>query len=295
MLKYIKRIIILTVIALLLLPAIGFGQGFSYFSRGLTTKKEPLAEPIIAQETTGKETVVQQPIVQETEVEKVNDHENKTQEEEGQAPDSESKTETGKVAYLTFDDGPSSKVTPQILEILKQYDLKATFFVIGKNAEKYPQVLKQVQAEGHLICNHTYSHDYKKIYSGPKGFLNDLQKGNQVLQGLLGESYQSKIIRFPGGSFEKKKQAIRQAVKKQGYEYIDWNALNGDSEGHNVPASKLIRRIKETTTNKDKAVILMHDTNAKQTTVDALPAIIEYLQAEGYVFKTLEDYDFSVK
>lgn len=196
-------------------------------------------------------------------------------------------TKSEKEAFLTFDDGPTSKITPQILKILDEYDVKASFFVIGKNAEKYPDLIKEEKAKGHFIANHTYSHDYDYIYKNTGNFIKDLEKTSEVLSSILGK-YDSKIIRFPGGSFGKKRAAYRDAVKNAGYTYIDWNALNGDAEAQNVPVATLIKNIKETTKGKKHIVILMHDAATKQTTVDALPEILEYLKSEGYVFKTID-------
>jgi peptidoglycan/xylan/chitin deacetylase (PgdA/CDA1 family) len=207
------------------------------------------------------------------------------------------KIQTGpsKVAYLTFDDGPSPSVTPQVLEILRQYDIKASFFVIGQMAEGHPEIVRQIREEGHFVGNHTYSHNYRAIYAEPESFWTDVLQGEAVLQSILGEDFQTRIIRFPAGSFGNNKQPFREYVLDQGYHYIDWNALNGDAEAQNVPAAKLLQRIKETTRNKDRAIILMHDSSTKSTTVEALPEIIEYLQAQGYVFQTLEHYTFSHK
>lgn len=196
-----------------------------------------------------------------------------------------------KTAYLTFDDGPSPLVTPKILEILKQHEIKATFFVIGKLAEQNPELVSRIREEGHYICNHTYSHNYKLIYSSPDNFMADVARCEEVLKSILGEDFETCMLRFPGGSFGKKRQLFRERVKEEGYISIDWNALNGDAEALNLPADQLLKRIKETTKNNDNAVVLMHDGNTKKTTAEALPDIIEYLESEGYAFKTLENYE----
>lgn len=190
-----------------------------------------------------------------------------------------------KAAYLTFDDGPSAN-TPQILDILKKYNIKATFFVIGKMANENKEMLKREKAEGHTIGNHTYTHDYKYIYVDPKNFIADLDKNNEVISSILG-GYTTKIIRFPGGSFGDKRAAYREAAEKAGYHYVDWNALNGDAEAALVPVDKLIVRLKTTVGNQEHVVILMHDAPGKTTTIQALPNIIEYLKSLGYEFRTL--------
>lgn len=197
-----------------------------------------------------------------------------------------------KIAYLTFDDGPSPLVTPQVLEILRKYNIKASFFVIGRQAENYPEIVRKTRKDGHFIGNHTYSHNYQFLYAGPENFWSDVLQGEAVLYTILGDDFNPRIIRFPAGSFGRDKEAFRDCVLSHGYHYIDWNALNGDAEARNVPADRLVQRLKETTGNQDTAIILMHDSNTKKSTVEALPEIIEYLQARGYVFKTLDDYDF---
>lgn len=203
--------------------------------------------------------------------------------------DEESKS-TGRIAYLTFDDGPSMVVTPQILDILREYDIKATFFVIGSMAEKYPEILKKTYVEGHIIGNHSYSHNYGYIYKNSSNYFTDLNKANIVLKSILGQDFQTNIIRFPGGSFGKKKSSIVKEVKKAGYNYFDWNALNGDAEGVNLSKETLISRFKETVKNKKELIILMHDTDSKITTVESLREIIDYLINKGYIFSTLDDY-----
>jgi peptidoglycan-N-acetylglucosamine deacetylase len=196
-------------------------------------------------------------------------------------------SENKKEVFLTFDDGPTTNITPRILETLDKYNVKASFFVIGKNAEKHPELIKEEKAKGHFIANHTYSHEYDYIYSNTDNFLKDLEKCRQVLNSILGE-YDSKIIRFPGGSFGSKRASYREAVKNAGYSYVDWNALNGDAERLNVPADELINRIKETVGKKNHVVILMHDAATKKTTADSLGQVIEYLKSQGYEFKTLD-------
>ncbi|MDR7870767.1 MAG: polysaccharide deacetylase family protein [Tissierellaceae bacterium] len=194
-----------------------------------------------------------------------------------------------KFAYLTFDDGPSEKHTNQILDILKEYDIKATFFVVGSMTEKYPDLLKRIYDEGHVIGNHSYSHVYKYIYKNSTNFIDDLNKADKVLKDILGESFETKLLRFPGGSFGKHKAPMIKAAEKEGYTIYDWNALNGDAEGLNLKNSYLIRRLKETTRNKKHAIILMHDTDAKKGTVETLKENIDYLISRGFHFRVLEE------
>jgi len=197
------------------------------------------------------------------------------------------KVDGRKVAYLTFDDGPSINNTPKILDILKKSNIKATFFVIGENAEKNSELIKREVAEGHVVGNHTYSHNMKYIYSDPSNFISDLDKGDKVLKSIIGNEYNLKLIRFPGGSFGQKLQPYREAAKKAGYHYVDWNDLNGDAEHNNVPVSALLNELQKYTI-QDHVVILMHDAPAKVTTEQALPQAIEFLKSKGYTFETLK-------
>ena len=223
-----------------------------------------------------------------------------------QTPDSQEKEETTteppvnktedatnkveKVAYLTFDDGPTPGVTSGILDILSENKIKATFFVIGNLVEEYPQIALRAHDEGHLISNHTYSHNYNYIYANPENFMEDLMKGEAVLKSLLSYEYASRIIRFPGGSFGEGKRVFRETVIENGFNYIDWNALNGDAEAAYVSVEKQLQRIIQTTKGKNEVIVLLHDSGGKKTTLEALPLIIKHLQNEGYVFKTLAEY-----
>jgi Predicted xylanase/chitin deacetylase len=197
------------------------------------------------------------------------------------------KADGRKVAYLTFDDGPSINNTPKILDMLKQNNIKATFFVIGENAEKNSDLIKREVAEGHVIGNHTYSHNMKHIYADTNNFVSDLDKNDKLLKSIIGNDYNLKLIRFPGGSFGQKLAPYRDAAKKAGYHYIDWNDLNGDAEHNNVPVNSLMSELEKYTT-QDHVVILMHDAPAKVTTEQALPQAIEFLKSKGYTFETLK-------
>ena len=203
-----------------------------------------------------------------------------------------------KNAYLTFDDGPTKNITPKILEVLDSYDVKASFFVMGQMADKYPEVLKKTYEEGHAICMHSYYHDYKRMYNSPEFFKEDLILTINSLKNILGEEFSTRVYRFPGGSFGKEKELYRELLKEAGYFSLDWNVLNGDSETikdgdkkRTRNAKELVDRLKESIVkggNPEDIVILMHDAATKQATVESLPEIIEFLKSEGYVFKTIK-------
>ena len=199
------------------------------------------------------------------------------------------KKTTGKVVFLTFDDGPSTNVTPKILDILDEYNVKATFFVTGINANAHNDLIKEIYDNGHVIANHSYSHNYSKIYSSTTALINEIEETYNTIKKVIPD-YDTKIFRFPGGSYGKD-DSFKLAVKEDKYVYYDWNALNGDAEGYLISKDKLIARAKETIKNQASVIILMHDANVKTTTVDALPDIIEYLINSGYEFKTLDEFN----
>ena len=194
-----------------------------------------------------------------------------------------------KRVFLTFDDGPSSN-TNQILDILNERGIKATFFVLGSNVEKKPEVVKRMYDEGHFIANHGYSHVYETIYQSPQAVLYEYNKCNQLVRDAIGEQeYNSHLFRFPGGLVGGKyadiKNQANDLLLQNNIVHVDWNALNGDSETTSPTIEYEIQRIQETVGNKQSVVILMHDAQAKKVTVEALSSIIDYLQGQGYEFK----------
>ncbi len=194
-----------------------------------------------------------------------------------------------KRAFLTFDDGPSDN-TNQILDILNETGIKATFFVLGSNVEKKPEVVKRMYEEGHFIANHGYSHMYEIIYQSPQTVLDEYNKCNQIVRDAIGEQeYNSHLFRYPGGlvggKYSDIKTQAEELLLQNNIVHVDWNALNGDSEKTNPTVEYEMQRIKETVGNKQSVVILMHDAQTKKVTVEALLSMIEYLKEQGYEFK----------
>ncbi len=192
-----------------------------------------------------------------------------------------------RVAYLTFDDGPSPNNTPRILEILEEEGIQATFFVLGKQAEMFPELVKEIHSKGHVIGNHTYSHRYKQIYSSIEAYMEDLKRSEVILKNILGHDYDLRLTRFPGGSFGKGKAPFREALREADYVHIDWNVLNGDGEVVTPTIKYLMTRYKATRKDSGAMVILMHDSHSKTTTVETLPEIIQDLKESGYRFDIL--------
>ena len=198
-----------------------------------------------------------------------------------------------KVAYLTFDDGPSNN-THQILDILKQNNIKATFFVLGSQVEIFPETTNRIYNEGPYIANHGYSHKYSEIYQSPEQVLNEFNQCNQIVAKTINvPEYNSHLFRFPGGSVggkyaELKKQAVT-LLEQNDILHIDWNSLTGDSEKVNPTEEYLMDNLQKTTEGKNSLVILMHDAQAKKITAETLPKVIEYLQQQGYSFESFYD------
>lgn len=198
-----------------------------------------------------------------------------------------------KQVYLTFDDGPSRNITPQILDILKENEVKATFFVLGARVDLYPQILKRTFDEGHYIANHGYSHKYSKIYeSKDTVFQEYVECENSIRNAIGNQDFNSYLFRFPGGSsggkYESIKSEAREHFKNYGISYTNWNCLTGDAEGSNTK-EECIQEMLETKEGRTSLVLLMHDSNDKIQTVESLPEIIQYLKNEGYTFKTFYD------
>ena len=194
-----------------------------------------------------------------------------------------------KVVYLTFDDGPAENMG-KVLDILDEYDVKATFFVTGNNA-KYRKYITKAYNQGHAIGLHSYTHNYASIYSSKSAFYSDLKKISNLVKSLTGE--RSYLLRFPGGSSNTVSRhycsgimgTLTKSVQASGYTYFDWNVDSTDASGNNIATSTIVSNA--TTTSYKKVNILMHCSDGKGTTVEALPKIIKYYKSKGYVFQAL--------
>lgn len=204
-----------------------------------------------------------------------------------------------KIVYLTFDDGPS-KNTELILDILKENNVHATFFIISPYIEPHIEFIKRAYEEGNAIGNHTANHEFKYVYTCEESFFKNFNKQQEFIKEVTGN--ECTIFRFPGGSnntivknsrgkdFTKN---ITSKLNEIGVNVYDWNVDSGDAKGNNIPASTLIqnvsRELKDKNGNyKNPAIILMHDCMTKNTTVEALPGIIKLLKDAGYDFRILK-------
>ncbi|WP_088040610.1 polysaccharide deacetylase family protein [Bacillus sp. EAC] len=181
-----------------------------------------------------------------------------------------------KVVYLTFDDGPSA-LTNQILEVLKNEKVHATFFMIGKNLNEHRDVVKRAVQDGNYIGAHSMTHNYDRLYKQGL-FVSEMQQTLSIINKLTGEN--TRLVRAPYGSRPSMSQKLRNDSVNAGLKIWDWNVDTNDWKNTANP-SNILNEVKKQTT-KNKEVILLHE---KQTTLEALPEIISFLKAKGYALK----------
>ena len=181
--------------------------------------------------------------------------------------------------YLTFDDGPSI-YTDQILDILKEYHVKATFFVVGKTETRYDGVYRRIVDEGHTLGMHSFSHKYNEIYASEEAFAADLEALRSFLKEKTG--VECRFSRFPGGSSNTVSNVdmnrLITYLNEQGITYFDWNISSGDATSGYISKNRIIQNCTESLANYETAVILLHDSGERKETVEALPELIEKIQ-----------------
>ena len=206
----------------------------------------------------------------------------------------------GKVVFLTFDDGIDPTLTPQVMDILKEYGVHATFFHIGYTiTPENGNILKRQITEGHAIANHSLSHNFNLLYPGrvpnQSQIVSEVNQTNANFQAILGKDFKTRIFRYPGGHMSwQGLESTDHALAKEDIQWIDWNMLCGDAEPLSVrptTSESMMaymdgsqKYFPETTVK----VVLMHDTAGKELTVQTLPQIIEYFKNQGYTFGVLE-------
>lgn len=199
-----------------------------------------------------------------------------------------------KIAYLTFDDGPTEKMTPKILDILEAEDISATFFVVGKHVKENPEIVKREYEDGHYIANHSYSHSDSKIYKSTESFINEITKTDEAIAEALDiPNYCAHLFRFPEGfmspQHRKQKDEFLKVLSELDYSYVDWNCLNRDSE-KKFSSTELMNNLIKTSKDKNSLIILMHDTGDVNDTDKVLKQSIDYLKKQGYVFRNFYDF-----
>lgn len=198
----------------------------------------------------------------------------------GQEDASNEENVTVRKVYLTFDDGPSSN-TDNILDILDTYGVKATFFVTGKEGAKAEASYRRIVEEGHTLGMHSYTHDYSVIYASEEAFMEDMEKLQRYLYDVTG--VQSTYIRFPGGSSNKVSDVDMRLlitdVHEAGMEYFDWNVSSQDASSKPLTKEEILDNCLNSIERFQNCIILMHDAGSKDSTVEALPELIEHIQA----------------
>lgn len=204
-----------------------------------------------------------------------------------------------KVIYLTFDDGPSHNVTPELLDLLDEFKIKATFFVTGYQVEKHPEVLLETYRRGHAIGNHSASHNYYSIYKDLDSFKKDFEKNQAIIKKVIG--FEPNLFRFPGGIVtayniggKKNKDLFEAYLWDKNIQYFDWNVDSRDASAITPSASTIRNNLLKQIEGKSKAIVLMHDTSSKTTTIEALRIVIEDALENGYRFELLTESGFSV-
>jgi peptidoglycan/xylan/chitin deacetylase (PgdA/CDA1 family) len=194
-----------------------------------------------------------------------------------------------KAVYLTFDDGPDPENTPVVLELLRKNKVKATFFITGNQAEKYPELLKQIYLAGHAIGNHSYNHIYRELYQSPEAYTAQLHRTDDVIKNIIG--VRPLITRAPGGSAGSFNRHYWDLLEKEGYIEVGWNISSGDASS--ARSDQIFQNIVYQMNNKflwSHAIILMHDGRGHSETVKALPHIINYLKQHGFEFRVVNLY-----
>ena len=203
-------------------------------------------------------------------------------------PAEHSSVDLEKVAYLTFDDGPSKR-TAELLEILERYDVKATFFVVGKDSEEGKRWLRDIAAAGHTLGVHSYSHDYETIYNSVEAFLDDFAQEYALIQEATGAAPQ--IFRFPGGSVNAYNGHIYQEIisemTRRGFVYFDWNRQTGETVLFDASAQTLVENALDQVSSMRRVFLLSHDGACHTNVVKALPCIIEGYREAGFTFDAL--------
>ncbi len=205
--------------------------------------------------------------------------------------------EWDKQIYLTFDDGPSRN-TDRILDILKEYDVKATFFVVGKTDETSVAAYRRIVEEGHTLAMHSYSHKYAEVYASKESFIQDLSKLQEYLYQITG--VWPRYYRFPGGSSNTVSrvdmQELADYLEENNITYFDWNIASGDAVSGELPVERIINNCVNKIDGKSVCMILMHDASDKNSTVEALPQIIEQIRDRGdAVFLPVTDDTYPVQ
>jgi peptidoglycan-N-acetylglucosamine deacetylase len=196
-------------------------------------------------------------------------------------------TSEQKIIYLTFDDGPAGKVTKDILEILKNESVPATFFLIGNQIKGQENLIKRIYNDGHSIGLHSMSHKKNSLYSSNEAFLKEMLETQETIDSIIG--VKSNILRFPFGcnnNCYKISPSMVDLLHKNNLRIYDWNTDSGDGAFPNANPNVFIKNSKS---NKNCVILLMHCAYMSKNSVKALPEIIRYYKNNGYEFKLIDE------
>lgn len=194
------------------------------------------------------------------------------------------KWRVGKAVYLTFDDGPIPEVTPKVLAILAKYKVKATFFMVGENIDKHPEVFEQVVKAGHSIANHTYNHmkGWKHL---TKTYLANVRQWEEAVKRHYPQGCPAPVLNLFRPPYGRTWVWQRKAVMKMGYEIYLWDVLTRDYNPHRTPEAMLAQIKRQT---REGSIINFHDSvKSNERMLEVLPPAIEWLQKEGYELAAL--------
>ena len=186
-----------------------------------------------------------------------------------------------KQIYLTFDDGPSTKVTERKLDVLKEEKVKATFFIVSDRVSGRKETLRRIAAEGHTLGVHSKSHVYSEIYASEESLIRDVDACARVITQTTGKI--PHVYRFPGGGM-KYRERYTALLEQKGYTVVRWTAVCGDEEITGASAQTLVNTAIQSSKGKNNVVMLLHDSASHTATAEALPAIIAHFRERGYVF-----------
>lgn len=272
--RRIKRFIITFIIAIMLF-VIGSSVYLLYTVNALGKRLDKLTEMV------GNNAVAKSSSTVKEDEEAVN-AEQSAWEYNMSSEDNYADTEDTLKVYLTFDDGPSGS-SDRILDILDDYNVKATFFVNGRTDDHSLKIYKRIVDEGHTIAMHSYTHKYNEIYASLDNFKADFEKIQNLIYETTG--VESDVYRFPGGSSNRVSSndmsIFIKYLNDNGIRYFDWNVASGDATTLPFTSADLIENVMSDVVKYKTSVVLMHDADSKKATVDALPSLIEQLQGKG--------------
>ncbi|KHD35973.1 xylanase [Clostridium acetobutylicum] len=197
-----------------------------------------------------------------------------------------------KIAFLTFDDGPTPNNTVKIINELNKNKIKATFFIVGEKGEEHTKAMEELVKNKMCIMPHSYTHKLS-IYKSLDNYNDDLDKCIEFINKVKKNKKELKYVRMPGGSYSRYNKyvvsSIRKGILKRDMNYVDWNICSGDADAHYVSREKIISNVKKQCKDQKIIVILMHDSYYKKTTVESISEIVKYLKEKDYKFKTFDN------